>query len=524
MLAIVPAKGTSTGVPGKNLRPVPPHNTPLVLHTCRLLSAVPDISRIVVTTDDPTIAALCRLHGYEVLGRPPELTTPEATVQETAAWVVVELDWAGPVGVFQPTSPTLTAATIADAVHRFLTTPEWDSLASVVADHSLLHDGTGAPLFTSYTNRQTTPPLWRRTGGIQLARQVPARGGPLAGAPLVGGTHHLYELPPSEAIDIDTIEDLHAARHVLSSIATVHIHVAASDTIGSGHVRRGLQLAHELDHYDLSFVTAPDFPEWAADLLAPYPILRTPVYAPTLAIFDVLDTTDADTYPLRAAGTRIITLEDLGPGSLAADFVVNELYASGRSDALLGPAYAVLRPEFLDLPAYDVVDLPRAQQRILISFGGTDPSHLTARVARALTTTAANLRVVPPQSMDVGDVFTLTGSYSVAEAPVVMAEEMLNADLLITSCGRTVHEAAAVGIPTIAIAANARESRHVLCPGPIYLGLGATLLDEQIAATADRLLASPGLRTEMSVTMRSAVDGLGARRIAHLAEGLIAGL
>ncbi len=525
MLAIIPARAGSVGVPAKNLRPIA--GVPLVLHTANLLRPLVDpvtgpITRLVISTNDPTVEALARLHGLETHPRPTDLATAHSTVQEVAWYVARNLSWEGPVGVFQPTSPTLTTETIADALAQFLDpTCDWDSLASVVPDTGLLHDAKGAPLFAGYTNRQDTSPLWRRTGGIQLARSMPAPGGSDVHAPLVGGVHHLYELPADEALDIDTIGDLTLARRAAASTRTIFFYTDASHTIGSGHIRRCYQLAQELDHYTVAFVVPTSTPEWAVDLLAPYPVLNPPTAAPDLAIIDALDTTTEFVADLKAKGAAVITLEDLGPGAALADFTVNELYNYGH---LTGPRYAVLRPEFAALPPYTVTNTPPAAQTVLVSFGGTDPSHLTTRVARALLDTKVSVRVIPPAAYAKEDLYTLKGGPWVTVTNPVMAAEMHHADLLVTSCGRTVHEAAAVGIPTITIAANERETRHAHCPGPIHLGLGLTLDDATITTTATRLLASPAQRSEISNTMRAAVDGKGARRIAHLAEGLLEGL
>jgi spore coat polysaccharide biosynthesis predicted glycosyltransferase SpsG len=99
------------------------------------------------------------------------------------------------------------------------------------------------------------------------------------------------------------------------------------------------------------------------------------------------------------------------------------------------------------------------------------------------------------------------------------------ADMLITSAGRTVFEAAAVGVPTIVLAQNVRETTHThlgLEHGNIYLGLGKLVTDQTIVDTVRLLSNDIGLRTELSGQGRP--DGKGLDRILWTIDGLIGGL
>ena len=495
MLVIVPARGGSKGLPRKNLRTV--GGIPLVLRTLLAARAVAEPSwRIICSTDDPTIAAIAKMHGFTVDDRPSELAGDDATVQLVALDLAQRLNWTGMVMVLQPTAANITAATISLCVSEFIGA-EIDSLATVVAEHHAIRDQDGSPL-TKAVNRQDRLPLWRETGGVQIARCMPARESQ-ALTPLVGEVHHLAELTPDEAVDIDTVDDLHAARH-FESRKRIHFLATCTNERGSGHLRRCLALAEELDHHDVqvSLTDGDDVPDWAHDEASRYPAFTDGVQS-DLVVLDMLDTPGTLVADLRARGQLVVSLEDLGPGAAMANFVVNELYDNALPNSVTGPAYAVLRPEFLACPDYVVQD---EVTKILVTFGGTDPANLEYRVGSIAE--------------------RVTRVTDVAGRPMV--EAMREADLVVTSCGRTVHEAAAAGVPVIAIAANAREARHSLCPGVIYLGLHVTLSDDTIEQTIGRVAQNPELRREMSTTARAAVDGKGARRIAHIIEGMLEGL
>ena len=135
MLGIVPARGSSKGIPQKNLQML--DGKPLVLLALDKLSQVSEITRLVCSTDDDEIAAICGLHGYEVHRRPPVEDTQ--TIGEMAIQVVNDLCWPGQVGVFQPTSPCLRPETISAAIAEF-DRGDWDSLVSVVEDRHILWD------------------------------------------------------------------------------------------------------------------------------------------------------------------------------------------------------------------------------------------------------------------------------------------------------------------------------------------------------------------------------------------------
>jgi len=77
VLAIVPARGGSKGIPGKNL--VPLAGKPLLVYTLQAARSAPSITRLVVSTDSPEIAEVARDSGAEVIERPAEISGDEAT-------------------------------------------------------------------------------------------------------------------------------------------------------------------------------------------------------------------------------------------------------------------------------------------------------------------------------------------------------------------------------------------------------------------------------------------------------------
>lgn len=77
VLAIIPARGGSKGIPKKNLQPLA--GKPLIAYTIEQALAAPTISRVVVSTDSEEIADVARQYGAEVIPRPGSLSGDEAT-------------------------------------------------------------------------------------------------------------------------------------------------------------------------------------------------------------------------------------------------------------------------------------------------------------------------------------------------------------------------------------------------------------------------------------------------------------
>ncbi len=107
-LAIIPARGGSKGLPGKNIRPLA--GKPLIAWSIEQSLACPAIGATVVSTDDEAIAAVARQHGAEVpFMRPAELALDSSPTEPV---MLHALDWYTGQGrqfdaviLLQPTSP-----------------------------------------------------------------------------------------------------------------------------------------------------------------------------------------------------------------------------------------------------------------------------------------------------------------------------------------------------------------------------------------------------------------------------------
>ena len=213
-------------------------------------------------------------------------------------------------------------------------------------------------------------------------------------------------------------------------------------------------------------------------------------------VFDMLDTTIHD----YRSGVPVVTLEDRGNGTLYASAVINAMYGPQthqfrKPGNYAGAKYAVLRPEFT-IGDYQV---NQDANKVVLLFGGTDPSNLTG------------LAEFATQQWDV-DIIHPGDDRSIAVA-------MHDADLLITSGGRTVFEAAAVGIPTIVMCQNMRETTHThLGVGNINMGLGRLVDPDRLTYVVQQTLEDYELRRDMNLEAGKSIDGFGADRVRTIIE------
>ena len=117
-LAVIPARGGSKRLPGKNTRLL--GGAPLLAHSIKFALKASQVDRVVVSTDCPEIAQIAREHGAEVIIRPDALATDTAKTGPTIRHVLETLHTTEyfPRGVItlQPTNPLRPPQLIEDAI------------------------------------------------------------------------------------------------------------------------------------------------------------------------------------------------------------------------------------------------------------------------------------------------------------------------------------------------------------------------------------------------------------------------
>jgi spore coat polysaccharide biosynthesis predicted glycosyltransferase SpsG/CMP-N-acetylneuraminic acid synthetase len=531
---VIPARGGSKGIPGKNLRLLA--GRPLLGHTLDRLAGWSPVGRTIVSTDDDQIAAVARGRAT-IHDRSAQLAEDRATLDEVVAEVAVWLRDQGAsdsdiVLTLQPTSPFLRRATILRAATLIR-----DGAASVltVTDDRYLRwgrddQGQPVPLFAERANRQWLPETWAETGGVIGARL----GGILERGSRIQAPVALLDLDPVEGLDIDDYADWAVAEYYAGRRSVV-IRADASREWGMGHVYRAMALANELASHSVVIATRCDGPfALGAEFLArtPYRVHRLRDNGefvdfcwdarPDIAILDVLDTNEDFVEAVARSSGFVVSFEDLGPGARRADLVINDLYTDllPAENHWYGVEHAVLAPAFER--ATPRADCEEAVERVLITFGGTDPANLTVRGLEGLGRLgfAGRVTVVlgPGYAHAEPDLRGHHLEGEVLRDVANMAEVMCSADLALTSGGRTVTELMSVGVPTVVMCQNMRELRHTHASSPfgvMNLGLGELVDIETLAQYLAILIARPELRRDMRRRGLDAVRGRSNQRIAE---------
>ena len=222
VLGLIPARGGSKGVPGKNLRRV--SGMTLVEWTARS-ALTSSLDRLVISTDSQEIADEARHVGIDVpFVRPSELAQDSSLTIDVVQHALGELkgDWDA-VMILQPTSPFRTASDI-DTCIEILADSDADSVISVtpVGDHhparmKFIENGFLIdPPFSEDVEgrpRQSLQSLFLRNGAIYLTRTEVVNGGSIKGARSMA-----YVMPEERSANIDTEFDLMIAEAISTSI------------------------------------------------------------------------------------------------------------------------------------------------------------------------------------------------------------------------------------------------------------------------------------------------------------------
>ena len=224
VLAIVPARGGSKGIPRKYLQLL--LGQPLIVYTLQAALDSQHITCLIVSTDDPEISRVAREYGVDVpFVRPPELAlddTPQLDVVLHALGAVERAEETryDVVLLLQPTAPLRTTADIDGALEKLFATGA-DSVVSlyrVEQGHPYymytLDGDRPRPLLevpSHITRRQEFPPIYVRNGAIYaVQREVLVHHRSFYGQDM-----RAYVMPFERSINIDTEFDVVLAEFLL---------------------------------------------------------------------------------------------------------------------------------------------------------------------------------------------------------------------------------------------------------------------------------------------------------------------
>jgi len=226
VLGLVPARGGSKGVPGKNTRLL--GGKPLLQYTAEAALASRLLSRVILSTENEEIARVGEECGLEVpFYRPPRLAADDTpmlpVVQHAVSWMEDQGERFDAVCLLQPTNPLRRSEDI-DACIRLLETTGADAVVTILpvpAEHNphwvYFENGSGLLRLSTgeaspISRRQELPPAYHREGSVYVTRRnVLMNENSLYGKRLAG---HLIEAESS--VNIDRPSDWDRAEELLA--------------------------------------------------------------------------------------------------------------------------------------------------------------------------------------------------------------------------------------------------------------------------------------------------------------------
>lgn len=228
VIAVIPARGGSKGIPRKNLAIIA--GRPLIAYAIDAAIKANYIDRVVVSTEDREIANIAEDLGAEVpFIRPVELADDVAPMIGTLSHAQACLESMGEeieaLVLLQPTSPLRTSRHIDEAVALFRST----SATSVVSVTEVPHHFTPTSVMrissqgnlcpfldgvAPITRRQDKPRLYARNGpAVLVCDSETLRSGELYGENCLP-----YVMSIEDSLDIDTPHDLCVAERILTDL------------------------------------------------------------------------------------------------------------------------------------------------------------------------------------------------------------------------------------------------------------------------------------------------------------------
>ena len=493
IVAVVPAFSSAGEIPRMNVREL--GSRPLFTHAITTSKDAKSVDETVLVTDSEQIRRIGQ--GYDIKTLTVDSTPDSSDINRfELARATEQLDDSVEyVLCVHPTVPLVTPAVLDEGLER---------VRDQSAD-SIVFATAGENRCWTVSGERPTAEKWNEScyEEIGLFATRPECLDDWRGR---NRTTVIQEVDGAQGNSIQTYGDWVRAENHLSRKKLVY-RVKGSQESGSGHVYRGITIADQIFEHDVVFAVK-EGEELAIEKMVEsgydYVVFENEEkflefvsdVEPDVVVNDLLNTSPEYVLNLKEMGLRVVNFEDLGDGTKHADAVINALYeyTDPPPNHYYGHRYFCLRNEFRYAEPHSLIP---SVDRIMVSFGGADRNNLTAKVLTALTDLdrALTLDVVlglgysKHETLDpIIERFHNGVSVQVNQNVKSMAERMGQADLLITSNGRTLFESTSMNLPVISIEQNHREGRHTFAHvsrGVISLGLGKHVSDERIRTAVE---------------------------------------
>jgi len=208
VVAIIPARGNSKRLPGKNIREL--DGRPLIAYSCLVAQACNTIDLVVVTSDSKDILEEAAPYAT-IISLPKEYTTDSAPLTETLQYIIEYFNWYDWVVLLQPTCP-LRQPSLVDKWIREVEGKDVDGVVSVDIENYKLGTRAGnlySPSYVPMVPKALIQPQMRENGVLYVFKT----------ANVLSGFPFTYRMVPVQTpkyqslANIDTQEDWDLMEH-----------------------------------------------------------------------------------------------------------------------------------------------------------------------------------------------------------------------------------------------------------------------------------------------------------------------
>lgn len=498
-LILILARGGNKNIARLNLRMI--NEKPLLFYILKT-SLDSRLGDVYVSTDSEEIKELTLLYGGKVIDRPKKLTNFTTSHEEILKHAIMELKKSGlnyeKCFVTSPVYPLLKQ----NSIKKFfkLISKKEPFVRGFNSENKTFAKNLNITKYTKIPDKLFS---LENIFGIY----IPSFNKTFEFPTLFSG----IQLSKTEQIKINDYHDLSLIENILNQKKILVI-VNGSTTIGLGHVYNMLTILNYLRDNEILVVMKKSAnlgmhkfkqQNYSMSFYANQNQLLKIIhkFKPDIVFNDILDTSTEYMKTIKPLTNLIVNFEDLGSGSSQADLVFNPIFNSDKSkkNTFFGFKYACVRDEF---HFWKSNTIRKNVQKILITFGGTDPQHMTLNFLKIISKTqfydVEFLVVIGVGNLDEQKIFKFVLSMKKSGFMIkiiynsdIMAKHISDSDFVVTGNGRTVFEIASLNIPMIVLSVNDQENKHSFASdskGALYIKKNNSFNEKLIINSINKMM------------------------------------
>jgi N-acylneuraminate cytidylyltransferase len=210
MKIIIPARGGSKRIPGKNI--ISLNGLPLITHV--ITTSLKITNNVYVSTDCEKIATIAKQYGAKIINRPCSLATDASTTNSVIEHFLHQVADVEYFACVQPTSPLLDVGSLSKGIDK-IRKQKFNSIISVCENTNFFWSKSGIPINFIIGQRPRTQNMerWYCENG---AFYITSKDDFLKTKKLINGKIGFIQMPKIASFEIDDLEDLQIVKKLMN--------------------------------------------------------------------------------------------------------------------------------------------------------------------------------------------------------------------------------------------------------------------------------------------------------------------